>query len=198
MRIVLLAMAPLMLLAQAPAPLTVGERAALHARRVASPLAVLGSGASAAVGQCRGEPQPWGGGMAGLGRRYASSHGYLGAQNLFHFGLGAAFLEDPRYRRSGETRIPARIRHAALSTVIARTPDSRSRYNFALVGSHVGAAMLANQWHPPGYDNVGDGFTRAAIGVGFSALRNVAAEFWPDVTARVFRRKPPPAPTPLR
>lgn len=188
----LLAAAPALIWAQQPAePLTLEDRAALHVRRVASPMAVLASGAGAGIGQWRGKPRPWGGGASGYGRRYASAHGNAAVQNLLYFGFGAAFREDPRYRRSAETGIGGRLRHALLGAVTERQPGGGRRFRYAYPASYLGAGMLSNTWHPDGYNGIGDGFARAGIGAGLGALRNVVQEFLPDLTGRVFRRGPP-------
>lgn len=191
-RIALAALAALPVWAQSGDPFTMKDRAALHAGRVVSPLTALGSAAGAGIGQWRGEPGPWGGGMAGYGRRYASSHGYAAVQNAFQFGLGAALGEDPRYERSGRGGFGARLGHAITGAVLQQAPRGRSfRYSFA--GSHVGAAMLANAWHPDGYNSVGDGFARAGINTALGVARTVVQEFWPEITARLPRRLRPAA-----
>lgn len=50
-------------------PLSFGERAEYHARKMVGPGAIAGSAFSAGMRQWTGEPQEWGGGMAGYGRR---------------------------------------------------------------------------------------------------------------------------------
>ncbi len=185
-----MAMLPLLAWAQLE-PLNIEDRAALHVRRVFSPLTALGSAAGAGIGQWRGEPRAWGGGMAGYGRRYASSHGYAATQNLFHFGLGAALGEEPRYERSRREGFGGRLADAIAGAVTVPSAGGGRSLRYAFAGSHLGAAMLANAWHPDGHNGVGNGLTRAGINAGLAVLRTVTQEFWPELTARLPRRLRP-------
>lgn len=188
-RLALAALVALPLAAQSGGPLTLRERAALHAGRVVSPMTVLSSAAGAGIGQWRAEPEEWGGGMAGYGRRYASSHGYAATQNLFQFGLGAAFNEDPRYQRSRRRGVGARLGHAITGTVLGPGRGRARAFRYSFAGSHLGASMLASAWHPDSSSSFGDGLTRAGINVALGVARSVAQEFWPEITA-IFRLRP--------
>lgn len=174
--VLVLPLLPALLPAQQPEPLSLDDRAVFHLKRLTGPWSLASSAFSSGIRQWRAEPPEWGGGMAGYGRRYASSYTFKAAQNVFEFGLGAAFRDDPRYRRSERTGA-GRVRDAVLHSLRP-----------AHVGSYTGAGLLTTAWYPDSRNSIGRGFARAGIGLGFSIGRNVFREFWPDIKRRVFRR----------
>src|SRR4051794_945832 len=82
--------------------------------------AVIRAGASAVWGQVRNSPHEWGRGASGLGKRFASSVGGHVVKTSVEVGVAAWRHEDLSYRPSQEQGFGPRMKHALVSTVVAR------------------------------------------------------------------------------
>ena len=173
--------------------LTVGQKAEVRALRLIDPLTIAGAVAGTGIQQWRGEPEAWGGGVAGYSRRLGSAEARLGVREAFGFAIDAALHTDPRQFPIASRKPWDRIRHAIMSTFVARTDSGRRTFNFAQVGGRTGAELVANSWYPAGDDSVGNALARVGIGLGISAAKNVALEFWPGLRDRIFHRHHPAA-----
>ena len=174
-------------------PLAIAQKAEVRAENLVAPLTWAGILAGAGIQQWRDRPDAWGSGMAGFGRRTASSAGRTAVRETFAFALDAALRTDPRTPPSPRRGVRNRVRHALVYTVVARTDAGRPTFAVAGVGGRVGAELLANTWYPDGDNATGNAFARVGIGLAIAAATNVALEFWPDLRARIFHRRAAPA-----
>lgn len=165
----------------AQAPLTVGEKAQIHAFRMISPFAFLGSAAGASIEQWRVDPQEWGVGPEGFARRYASNHGFIVIDNVIGFAADAPLHFDPRYHPSPRTGIGGRIQDAVEQSLVGYKDNGRRAFNWPNVASTFISGQISNAWYPHRISSFGDGLVRSGIGMAYSALANVGREFWPDV-----------------
>ena len=75
-------------------------------------------------------------------------------------------------------------------TILTKTDSGGETFSTWRVGSAYGSAFLANQWYPDRLNNTRQAFQRGSIRLGFDFVSNLGIEFWPDLKARLKRRKP--------
>ena len=174
--------------AQTPAPLDVGGKLSYHVERTFSPGAIAMSGVKAGYSHWRDTPTEWGQGGAGYGRRVGSSVGSSAIRAGLAFGLDSALHQDPRYYRSGSHGFWPRTKHALRGTFLTRTDRGGETFSTWRVGSAYGAAFITLQWYPDRYHTLRHGLVGGSTRLGFDAVKNIIAEFWPDMKKKLARR----------
>ena len=143
------------------------------------------AGASAAINQARGSPQEWGGGAAGLGKRFASSFGKHMIQTSIHYPISRLRHEEFGYHPSGKTRFGPRLEYALLATVIThKTITGKRTIAAGEISGAVGSGLLSRLWQPASTGSLAAGFGSAGITLGADAGLNVVREFWPEIRHR--------------
>lgn len=175
-------------MAQAPNGISLSERLGFHAAEVAGPGSLLTAAAGAGIGQWRDEPPDWGQGGAGYGRRFGNHAASNGLKHAISFAAGAALREDPRYFSSMKEGFWPRLWDAVGHTFTLRGGDGgRSPAYSRIVGAY-GGAFLANTWYP-NRGGPGEALLRGTIMLGGDTAGNLFREFWPDIKARLFKRR---------
>lgn len=187
--IVLLCGASVAGIAQTPVALDVSDKLRYHAEGTFSPASLGLSGLKAGYSQMTDNPREWGQGASGYGKRVGSSIASSGVRNALAFGLDSTLHQDPRYFRSVSTRFWPRVGHALRGTIITRTDSGGETLAIWRLGSAYGAAFIVNQWYPDRFHTVGHGLADGSYRLGFDVLKNIAAEFWPDMKRKLLRRK---------
>ena len=82
-----------------------------------------------------------------------------------------------------------RSAHALRETLLTRTDTGGETVSVWRIGSAYGAAYLSNLWYPARLDTAREGFLDGSITLGFGVATNLGSEFWPDIKAKIFRRK---------
>ncbi|MGC9950273.1 MAG: hypothetical protein ABSF64_28235 [Bryobacteraceae bacterium] len=170
-------------------PLDWQGKLAFHAQNAYGPLAMAGIAAYAGFLQEINSPAEWGQGAAGYGERFGSTLAWSGIHGTLAFGLDSALHEDPRYYRSLSTGFWRRSAHALRETLLTRTDTGGETVSVWRIGSAYGAAYLSNLWYPARLDTAREGFLDGSITLGFGVATNLGSEFWPDIKAKIFRRK---------
>lgn len=177
-------------IAQTPAALDVGGKLSYHVERTFSPGAIALSGVKAGYSQMRDSPTEWGQGGAGYSRRVGSSVASSAIRAGLAFGLDSALHQDPRYYRSGSHGFWPRTKHALRGTFLTRTDSGGETFSTWRVGSAYGAAFISLQWYPDRYHTLSHGFVGGSTRLGFDAVKNIIAEFWPDMRKKFSHHKP--------
>jgi hypothetical protein len=177
-------------IAQTPATLDVSGKLRYHVNRTFSPGALATTGVKAGYSQWTHSPTEWGQGGAGYGKRVGSSIASSAVRAGLAFGLDSALHQDPRYYRSGSTGVWPRTKHALRGTILTRTDSGGETFSTWRIGSAYGAAFISEQWYPDRYHTVRHGFVGGSTRLGFDVLKNVIAEFWPDMKKKMSRLKP--------
>jgi hypothetical protein len=175
--------------AQAPAALDVSGKLSYHIQRTFSPGAMALAGVKAGYSQLMDSPTEWGQGSSGYSRRVGSSMASSGVRAALAFGLDSALHQDPRYSRSASRGFWPRTKHALRATIITRTDSGGETFSTWRIGSAYGAAFISEQWYPDRYHTVRHGFVGGSTRLGFDVVKNVVAEFWPDMKKKMSRRK---------
>lgn len=144
-----------------------------------SPLAVIGSAASAGIGQWRDVPGQWKQGGAGYGRRFASAMAQHIAGQTILSGAAALLKEDTRYVPSPQAGFRRRLEYALLSTVSARGPDGLRRLSLPKISAFVGAAIVSRAWQPPSTAEPHNALSSLGASLSVAAGFNVLREFLP-------------------
>jgi hypothetical protein len=177
-------------IAQTPATLDVSGKLRYHVDRTFSPGALATTGVKAGYSQWTDSPTEWGQGGAGYSKRVGSSIASSAVRAGLAFGLDSALHQDPRYYRSDSTGFWPRTKHALRGTILTRTDSGGETFSTWRVGSAYGSAFIAQQWYPDRYHTVRHGFVNGSTRLGWDVVKNVVAEFWPDMKKKMFHRKP--------
>jgi hypothetical protein len=188
--IVLICVVSLACVAQTPAALDVSGKLSYHVDRTFSPGSIAITGVKAGYSQLTDSPTEWGQGGTGYSRRVASSMASSAVRAGLAFGLDSALHQDPRYFRSGNAGFWPRTKHALRGTILTRTDSGGETFATWRIGSAYGAAFISQQWYPDRYHTVRHGFVGGSTRLGFDVVRNVIAEFWPDIKKKISLRKP--------
>ena len=177
-------------IAQTPATLDVSGKLRYHVDKTFSPGALALTGVKAGYSQWTDSPTEWGQGGAGYGKRAASSIASSAVRAGLAFGLDSALHQDPRYYRSHSTGFWPRTKHALRGTIFTRTDSGGETFSTWRVGSAYGAAFTSELWYPDRYHTLHHGLAGGSTRLGWDVVRNMIAEFWPDMKKKMFHRKP--------
>lgn len=169
-------------------PITGEERFRWFAVSTVGPQSLAAGVVSSAWSTAFNNPPEYGPTWAGFGKRYGLRLTGVSTGNAIEAGLGSAWGEDPRYFRAGGQRLGGRIKHLVKMTFLAPGRDGRSRPAYARYAGLVGNNTLSNAWRPESQTSVDDTVIRCVVGVAGRMAANAFAEFWPDVTRRLFGR----------
>lgn len=130
---------------------------------------------AAGIDQWRDNPEEWGQGMKGYGKRFASSFGRNAIQQSVTYGLDEALGLDTGFQRSGREGVMARVKHAFLENVTSRTKSGRRVLSAPkLVGVYTGAVVATETWYPERYsykDGLRIGTGTLITGFGINLVR---------------------------
>ena len=135
--------------------------------------------ATGAVGrEIINSPHQWGRGASGFGKRVGSSFAINVIKNSIEYPIAAVRHEDLHYYRSETRGFFPRLRHALVSTVVARKTTGGKTVASGRIAGSLGSGIVASSWAPAGF-SVAGGAATGGISLGVAAGTNVAREFWP-------------------
>jgi hypothetical protein len=142
------------------------------------PYPIVAAGLVAGINQEDNSPPEWKQGAEGYGKRFASDFGIAAVTTTTRYALAQAFHEDTLYYRCECKGAFPRLRHAVVSTFVARRgPEGRSVFSFpALVAPYAGTMTAVYAWYPGRY-NASDGFRLGNYNLLAYAGQNIALEF---------------------
>jgi hypothetical protein len=176
--------------AQSDPPLTVKQKAVLHLNRAVHPRSVGKDAVQGAILHWADSPTEWGQGWGPYGYRVLGRMGSDLARNGMQLAINSALKHDPRYVRLGETSSTgARIRHSLRQMFVIRGDDGQWKPAIARWGSAAGTAVLSRQWLPTRVGAADDTAIRFGLSLSGDAAFNLASEFLPDLTKRIFRNR---------
>ena len=164
-----------------PETLTFGDRLKLYGESFVSPESIVGPLMGSGIAQAEGVPHEWGSGVAGYGRRFASSYGRSVIGRTLAFGVSAADGEDTRYHPSTQTGGWRRTRHAILATFLSTKANGGTMPAYSRFVGAYGAGFIANEWEPPSQDGVSHALARGSFSIASSVGFHILQEFLPDI-----------------
>lgn len=123
------------------------------------PYPIVGAGLAAGVNQVQNTPPEWQQGANGYSERFGSDFGIAAVTTTTRYALSEAFHEDTLYYRCECKGVVPRLRHAVISTFVARRGDDGHRvFSFPdLLAPYAGTMTAVYGWYPGRYDYK-DGF----------------------------------------
>ena len=152
----------------------------------------LVTGFFATISHAHGVNPEYGGGVAGLAKRYGSAYadqwmGTFFTESVFP----VLFREDPRYFRRGTGSATSRTMYALPRVLVTRTDAGHARFNFSEFAGN-GSMVAISSSYDPSIRSAASGAQKFAVNVAADALGNVLKEFWPDLKAKYLQRRAKP------
>lgn len=142
----------------------------------------------AGFGTALDTPHEYGPHWRGYAERFGIRLTGLEIQNVMEAGVDSLWGEDPRYSRLGSGGFKARMGNVVKMTFEARRRDGGLAPAYARYMAIPGSNFLSNTWREPSEADTDHALIRTGEGFAGRMISNFYREFWPDVTARVFRR----------
>ncbi len=173
-------------LAHGGQPLTSSEKFKLAIVTSISPVAFVGSGLGAGIGQAADSPAGYGQGAEGFGKRFGASMANRASTNLIGtYFLSSVLHDDPRYFVMGDGSLKESVKYALRRVVIVRKDDGGEAFNWPGVIAPLAAAGLANTYMPDAQRTVGYTFQNYGTSLAVSAGVNLLKEYWPTITRKI-------------
>ena len=170
-------------------PLTGEERWRYYLKvTYASPGVWFGVAGPALGAHLNHEPEAWGQGAAGYGRRVANRFGRMVLQRSYEAAGAAALGHEVRYIPSGRKRLISRIGYAVIANFVTYDRNGGRTANVARVSSVVAAQATATLWMPDGYRDFKTAARGAGVELSVGSGLNLLKEFSPEIK-RLFKRK---------
>ena len=174
-----------------PTPITFSERLSWFDTKTFGVPNLLGSIPGAAFGTAINHPHEAGPHWDGFGERYGVSVSTNGLSNAIEASVGAAWGEDPRYFRAGETApFKTRVGHVVKWAFVARDRDGNIRPAYARYAAYSSSSFISDAWREQTDTSLGHDVARIGLDFGGRMGGNAFDEFWPDVKRKFFHRVP--------
>ncbi len=183
---------------QNAAPLSPAQKLELNFRTAFDPFTFVAAGLDAAISQGEDEFPEYGQGAAGYGKRFGASYADTFDGDLWGSAiLPILFREDPRYFRRGTGSVMQRVLYSAAMTVWCRNDNGTWGPNYANVAGNFVAGGISNLYYPRSDRGLPLTVERALTVLAEGTIGSEFVEFWPDLSARLFHRRPriPPSAT---
>jgi hypothetical protein len=177
-------------LATSITPLPVSQKFTLFLNNSISGHIVLGSAASAGLGQALNWQAGYGQGAEGYGKRFGASMARSASSNFFGTFLFASILrQDPRFFVRNSPTFTQALKYSLTRLVITRRDSGEETVNSSGLLGPLAGEGLANAYLPIEDRTVSNTFQRYAADLGWRAAGNVLREYWPTLSKRLIRSK---------
>jgi hypothetical protein len=160
---------------------TARERFDRYVKSTIGPWRLARTGLTAGVDQWRDQPEEWGQGAKGFGRRYASSLGQNAIEQTVTYGLDSAMGLDTGFLRSKREGFFPRMKDALVQNVTSRNKSGNRVISVPrFAGAYVGAIIPTETWYPERYsykDGLRHGTRALVTGFGINLLREFVLNF---------------------
>lgn len=157
------------------------ERLKRYVKSVVGPYSLLRTGVTAGIDQWRDDPEEWGQGASGFGRRYASQFGKTAIQETVTYGLDTALHQDTGFRRSTRKGFFPRAADALLENITSRTTTGKRVISVPrFAGVYSSRIIAAEAWYPERYnykDGLRSGTRTLATGFALNLVREFVIRF---------------------
>jgi hypothetical protein len=160
-------------------PLSSKQKFNLAWKTVIDPVTIVLVAGVAGVEQAQNHFSGYGQGAQGYGKRFGAGY----ADTVAGTFIGAAILpsllkQDPRYFYKGTGSIQSRALYAIGNAVICKGDNGHWQVNYSNILGSLAAGGISNLYYPAqDRDGAGLTFANAAIGLGATAIANLAQEF---------------------
>jgi len=155
------------------------------------PFSFVAAGLDAGISQAENNFPTYGQGAKGYGKRFGASFVDSFDGTVFGGWLFPVLLkQDPRYFRKGTGRFRSRLFYALIkTTVLCKDDNHRWAFNYSNILGNLAAGSISNLYYPAADRGLGLTFQRALVVTAEGAIGSVFAEFWPDVSSRLFHKR---------
>lgn len=168
-------------------PITASQRVGWVLTKTVEPQRLLGDAVYAAVETAENDPRVDGPHWDGFGKRAGILVAGAAVSNTMEATLGSFWGEDPRYFRVPDETFGARLKNVVRLTFVARGRDGNYHLAYARYIAIPGSNFLSNTWRPDSQADSEDAAIRSLEGFGARMASNAYNEFWPSVSAHLFR-----------
>jgi hypothetical protein len=135
-------------------------------------------------------PPGWEQGMSGYGKRFGSGLARSTSTQMFGtFALASALHQDPRFYFKPNLTIRQSVVYAIDRVLFTRADNGTQELNWSGLLAPLATEALANTYQPSGDNGTGDAFRRYGYDLVWTAVGNLAKQYWPKVNKRL--RRPP-------
>jgi hypothetical protein len=166
--------------------ITAKERIQWVLKGTFGPASLAAQTIGAGFGTLENNPKVYGTHWQGFGDRYGIGLSGLAVQNTLEAGIGAAWGEDPRYRRDAGASFGHRVGHVVRMTFMAQDRNGGEMLAYARFIAIPGGNFISNAWRGPGDDNVNRAMVRTGLGFLGKMGNNTWDEFSPDIRRKLF------------
>ena len=175
------------------APLSSGQKLQLTFHLALDPFQFVAAALDAGHSQWRNDFSGFGRGGAGYARRFGAAYADQASGAFWgNFVFPSLLHEDPRYFREGKGAFKHRFLYALATTFWTKNDNGTWGFNYANVLGNLTAGGLSNVYYPASDRGAVLTFERAATVTAEGAIGSLFVEFWPDISQKVFHRKPNP------
>jgi hypothetical protein len=129
----------------------------------------------------------YGKGGAGYGKCFGSVELDANISSFFgDFLFPVIMHQDPRYFRLGQGSFGTRLWYAISRVFVTHSDSGRWVFYSSGLSGTILAAAASNLYYPAKDRGFGPSVSRAGIDLGNTALFNAAAEFWPDISRKIY------------
>jgi hypothetical protein len=172
------------------APLTAKQKFKLFARSTYDPFTWAAAGLQSGIGQAQDSFREYGQGAEGYGKRFGAAMADSATSNFTaNFLFPVLLKQDPRYFRAGEGSIRHRVGHSLWQALSTRTDKGTRQFNWSNVLGAVATGGVSNAYYPPSDRGFSLTMSRAVISLLYGEASNLASEFAPDVTRKLFHKR---------
>ena len=171
-------------------PMNVKQKYAFAYHEAEDFKAHLGNVLQAAAQQGRNAQPHYGQGWGPYAQRYGAAEADQVTSCFFIYGFFPHVLKtDPRYFRKKSGSIWSRLNYAASRTLITKKDSGGLTFNTPQVAGQLFQAGISTAYYPERDREPGQVFQSWGLNLLFNSGYNIAAEFYPDIWHKVFRRK---------
>lgn len=172
-------------------PLTAKQKWILAGKETLDPFNIATAFLTAAESQAGNETPKYGEGWKNYGRRVYAAQLDFTTQNFFSAGVMATILhQDPRYYRRGtQSKFVNRIFYSVSQLFVAHQDSGKLAFNASNLGGMTLGIAASNLYYPSASRTGTVMAGRVLTCLMGGAVGNLMSEFWPDVQAKVFKRK---------
>ena len=172
-------------------PLSCVQKFDLAMKSSLDPSSFAVAGLDAGISQAENNFPAYGQGGKGYAKRFGASFVDSFDATLFGGWLFPVLLkQDPRYFRKGTGSFGSRLYYALIKTTLLCKDDNRRwMFNYSNILGNFAAGSISNIYYPPASRGVGLTVQRSLVVTGEGALGSVFAEFWPNVSSRLFHKR---------
>lgn len=170
-------------------PLSAAQKLDLAAKAAFDPFTFVAAGLDAGISQAENDFPEYRQGALGYGRRFGAAYADSFDGTMLGNALFPVILkQDPRYFRKATGSFGNRLWYAVMSTFECKNDNGKWSPNYSNVLGNIAAGGISNLYYPASDRGAGLTMERAATVTAEGALGAIFAEFWPDVSRRMFSK----------